>query len=495
MFAFTVWGATSPIADVAMKGDMDALRALVKQHPNDVNVTQPDGGTALLWAAYWNDDAAVQALIAAGANVNAANRYGVTPLSQASINGNAQMVEVLLKAGADANTFQQEGQTALMTAAKAGNADAVKALLDHGAEVNAKESWRGQTALMWAAAENHPAAVQVLVDHGADVNAVSSVFDFSGMKPKPGDVPMHFPRGGFTALLFAARGGFTECAKILLDHGADIKIADPDGTSALLLAIINGHFDTAAFLLDRKADPNAADNMGRAALFAAIDMRDIYSSNRPAPRDSNKIDPMDLIKMLLDHGADVNAKLTKLIPARAVLDFPDVMMGDGATPFLRAAKSADVPLMNLLLEKGADPKVVTRAGVTALMVAAGMGHSNTIRRGEQPIEAMKICLEKGVDINAATDKTLNTALHAAAGQGTDDIVQFLADHGAKLDLKDNKGRTPMDVALGLKADAVGVEVHQSTADLLRKLMGSAAATATTASTTAPNSSAPEAPAR
>ena len=171
------------------------------------------------------------------------------------------------------------------------------------------------------------------------------------------------------------------------------------------------------------------------------------------------------------------------------------MMGDGATPFLRAAKSADVPLMNLLLEKGADPKVVTRAGVTALMVAAGMGHSNTIRRGEQPIEAMKICLEKGVDINAATDKTLNTALHAAAGQGTDDIVQFLADHGAKLDLKDNKGRTPMDVALGLKADAVGVEVHQSTADLLRKLMGSAAATATTASTTAPNSSAPEAPAR
>src|SRR5579863_7362383 len=167
------------------------------------------------------------------------------------------MVEALLIAGADANTFQSEGQTALMTAAKAGSADAVKALLDHGAEVNAKESWRGQTALMWATAENHPAVVQVLVNHGADVNAVSSVFDFSGMKPKPGDVPMHFPRGGFTALLFAARGGFTEIAKILLDHGADLKIADPDGTSALLLAIINGHYDTAAFLLDRKADPKA----------------------------------------------------------------------------------------------------------------------------------------------------------------------------------------------------------------------------------------------
>jgi len=470
-FAITAWGATSPIADVAMKGDMDAVRSLLKQHPGDVNASQPDGSTALLWAAYWNDDQAVEALLAAGANVNTSNRDGFTALSQACTNGNPAMVEELLKAGADANSFQAEGQSALMTAAKAGNVGAVKALLDHGAEVNAKESWRGQTALMWASAENHPAVVQVLVEHGAEVNAVSSVFDFSGMKPKPGDVPMHFPRGGFTALLFAARGGFTECAKILLEHGADIKAADPDGTSALVLAIINGHFDTAAFLLDRKADPNAADSFGREALFAAIDMRDIYGSNRPAPRDSGKVEPLDLIKMLLDRGADVNAKLTKLIPPRAVLDFPDVMMGEGATPFLRAAKSADVPLMQLLLEKGADPKVVTKAGVTALMVAAGMGHANTIRRGEQPIEAMKICLDKGVDINAATDKTLNTALHAAAGQGTDDIVQFLADHGAKLDLKDNKDRTPMDVALGLKADAVGVEVHQSTADLLRKLMG------------------------
>jgi ankyrin repeat protein len=480
--AVAAWGANVPIADVAMKGDMDSVRALVKQHPGDVNAPQPDGSTALLWAAYWNDDKAVEALLAAGANVNASNREGFTALSQACTNGNARMVEALLKAGADANSFQAEGQSVLMTAARAGNADVVKALLDHGAEVNAKESWRGQTALMWATAENHPAVVQALVDHGADVNVVSSVFDFREMKVKPGDVPMHFPRGGFSALLFAARGGFTECAKILLDHGADIKIADPDSTSALVLAIINGHYDTAAFLLDRKADPNVADSNGRAALFAAVDMRNIYSSNRPAPKDTNKTDPLELIKMLLAAGADPNAKLTKMITARAVLDFPDVMLGEGSTPFLRAAKSADVPLMQLLLDKGADPKVVTKAGVTAVMVAAGMGHANTIRRGEQPIEALKICLDKGVNINAATDKTLNTALHAAAGQGTDDIVQFLADHGAKLDLKDNKGRTPRDVALGLQADAVGVEVHQSTADLLGKLMGPAA-TATTAQIT------------
>jgi uncharacterized protein len=472
--------ANTPIADIAMKGDMDALRSLVKQHPGDVNTSQPDGSTALLWAAYWNDQKAVEALLAAGANVNASNRDGFTALSQACTNGNAPMAEALLKAGADANSFQAEGQTALMTAARAGSVEAVKLLLDHGAEVNAKESWRGQTALMWATAENHPAVVQLLVDHGADVNIVSGVFDFREMKVKPGDVPMHFPRGGFTALLFAARGGFTESAKILLDHGADIKAADPDGTSALVLAIINGHFDTAAFLLDHKADPNVADSNGRAALYAAVDMRDMYLSNRPAPKDNGKVDPLDLIKMLVDHGADPNAKLSKMIVARAVLDFPDVMMGEGATPFLRAAKSSDMPLMQFLIEKGADPKAVTKGGVTALMVAAGMAHQNPIRGGEQPIEAMKLCLEKGVDINAATEKTLNTALHAAAGRGTDDVVQFLADHGAKLDAKDSKGRTPMEVALGKDADAVGVEVHQTTADLLRKLMGPAATTTATA---------------
>ena len=463
--------APAPIADVAMKGDMDAVLSLVKQHPGDVNAGQPDGSTALLWAAYWNDVKAVEALLAAGANVNASNREGFTPLSQACTNGNVPMVQALLKAGADANSFQAEGQTVLMTAARGGSAEAVKALLEHGAEVNAKESWRGQTALMWAAAENHPTVVQVLVEHGADVNATSAMFDFRDLKVKPGDVPMQFPRGGFTALLFASRGGFTECARILIEHGADVSIADPDGTSALVLAIINGHFDTAAFLLDHKADPNAADQNGRAPLFAAVDMHDMYQSNRPAPKDDGKLQAIDIVKMLLARGADPNAKLTKMLPPRAVLDFPDVMMGEGATPFLRAAKSADVPLMRLLLEKGADPKLKTKSGVTALMVAAGMGHHKPIRGGEQPIEAIQICLDKGVDINAATDKTLNTALHAAAGEGTDNIVQFLADHGAKLDLKDSKGRTPMEVALGLQADTVGVEVHQSTADLLRKLMG------------------------
>jgi ankyrin repeat protein len=476
--------ANAPIADIAMKGDMDAVLAQVKQHPGDVNASQTDGSTALLWAAYWNDRKAVEALIAAGANVNASNRDGFTALSQACTNGDAAMVEELLKAGADANSFQAEGQTVLMTAARAGSVESVKLLLEHGAEVNAKESWRGQTALMWATAENHPAVVQVLVDRGADVNAQSATFDFRDLKVKPGDVPMHFPRGGFTALLFAARGGFTDSAKILLEHGADVTVGDPDGTSALVLAIINGHYDTAAFLLDHKADPNGADQNGRAPLFAAVDMHDMYQSNRPAPKDNGKLDAMAIIKMLLDRGADPNAKLTKMLPARAVLDFPDMDMGEGATPFLRAAKSSDLQLMQLLLDKGADPKLTNKAGATALMAAAGLNHHKSIRGGEQPIEAMKLCLEKGVDINASTDIG-ETALHAAAGQGTDQIVQFLADLGAKLDAKDKKGRTALDVALGKGADAVGVEVHQTTADLLRKLMGPEAAATTAQLTPAP----------
>jgi ankyrin repeat protein len=492
LLAVSAFGATtSPIADVAMKGDLDALRTLIKQHPADVNASQPDGSTALLWAACWNDEKSVEALLAAGANPNASNREGFTPLSQAATNGNPAMAAALLKAGADANAFQAEGQTVLMTAARAGNVDVVKALLDHGAEINAKESWRGQTVLMWATAENHPALVQLLVDRGAEVNAKSATFDFRDLKTKPGDVPMHFPRGGFTALLFAARGGFTDCARILLDHGADLAIGDPDGTTPLILAIINGHYDTAAFFLDRKADPNAADSNGRAPLYAAVDMHDMYQSNRPAPKDNGKLDSLDIVKMLLALGADPNAKLTKMLPARAVLDFPDFDMGEGATPFLRATKSADVALMQLLLEKGADPKLGTKTGVTALMVAAGRGHHKSIRGGEKPIEAIRFCLDKGIDINAETDKG-ETALHAAASQGVDPIVQFLADHGAKLDAKDKKGRTPLDIALGKDADTVGVEVHQSTADLLRKLMGpevTASATQPTGAATQPTAAA------
>ena len=259
--------------------------------PGDVNAPQPDGSTALLWAAYWNDEKAVEELLAAGANVNASNRDGFTALSQACTNGNAQMVEALLKAGADANSFQAEGQTVLMTAARAGSAEAVKLLLDHGAEVNAKESWRGQTALMWATAENHPVR---RASAGGSRRRREHRFvrfsTFSEHEDQAGRRAHALPaRRIYRAAVCRARRLHRMRPKILLDHGADIKAADPDGTSALVLAIINGHFDTAAFLLDRKADPNAADTSGpRAAVRRGRHARHVRTATVPRPRTTAK---------------------------------------------------------------------------------------------------------------------------------------------------------------------------------------------------------------
>ena len=464
------------LADAAMNQDREGLRSLLKQKA-EVNGAQADGATALLWAAHWNDLETADLLLAAGANPRAANRYGITPLFEAANNGSAAMAERLLKAGADPNAKQSQGETVLMTAARAGNTDVVKLLLDHGAEVNTKETWRGQTPLMWAAAERHPAVVQMLLQHGADVNAQSEAFDFTKLKPKAGSVPMNFPRGGFTPLLFAARQGDLESARLLLDAKANPDQGDPDGTTPLIVAIINLHYDLAGSLIERGANVNAADNKGRTALYAAVDMHTFDVTTRPTPKISDKLDSVAITKMLLAHGADPNAKLAKFIPPRGVLDGADRTLGEGATPFLRAAKSGDVELMRLLLEKGADPKLTTKDGTTALAAAAGVGWRDGKTRGTEAevIEALKICLDLGLDVNAANDKG-DTAMHGAAGRGGDSIIQFLADHGANVNAKDSKNRTPLDVAMGVGAEAGGVRApHETTVALLRKLMGTAVA--------------------
>ncbi len=464
-------GSNSALADAAMNQDKAAVAALLNQHA-DVNAAQADGSTALLWAAHWDDVETADLLIRAGANAKAANRYGITPLFQAAMNGDAAMVEKLLKAGADPNAAQSEGETVLMTAARSGNADAVKALIEHGAQVNAAEKWRGQTALMWAAAEKHPAVVQFLVQHGADVNARSAVFDFTKLKPKSGSVPMNFPRGGFTPLLFAARQGDLESARILLAAGADPNLADPDGTSPMIVAIVNLHYDLAGLLLEKGADPNASDNRGRTPLYAAVDMHTMDITTRPTPKIADKLDSVALVKLLLAHKANPNAQLINFIPPRGVLDGADRTLSAGATPFLRAAKSGDVALMRVLLDNGADPKLATQDGTTALMAAAGVGWRDGKTRGTdaEVIDAIKICLDLGVDINAANAQG-DTAMHGAASRSGDPIIQFLADHGARVDAKDKKGRTPLDVALGVGADAGGVRApHESTVALLKKLM-------------------------
>jgi ankyrin repeat protein len=446
----------------------------------DINAPEPDGTTPLHWAVRADDLAKVNQLLAAGADVKAANRYGVTPLYLACQNANAAIIERLLKAGADPDAVTTEGETALMTVARTGVVEAARVLLDHGAKVDAREEWHGQTALMWAVNEQHPAMVKELIAHGADVNAASKVNTWERQntaEPREKWLPL----GGLTPLLFAARQGCVECEQILLEAGAKINTTDPEGVSPVLIAIINGHYDAAAFLLNKGADPNLADETGRTALFSAVDFNTMPASNRPPPKViENQVSSLDLIKLLLDKGANVNAQLKKQQPYRAKLDRgQDTMLTTGTTPLLRAAKAADLPAMRLLLAKGADAKLATRTGINPLMAAAGLGSKEEDATGRfkteaEAIEAIQLCLDAGVDINAANGQG-QTALHAAALKGYDKVVQFLADHGANLSAKDKQGKSPLDAALGQAGGSGGFDgsrkdVHESTAELLKKLM-------------------------
>jgi uncharacterized protein len=472
----SAWAGT--LSDAVRDGDRAAAIALLKQHA-DVNAPEPDGTTALHWAVRQDDGEMVDRLIKAGANVKAANRYGVTPLYLACVNGSAPMIAKLLDAGADANGATTEGETPLMTVARTGNVEAAKVLLAAGADVNSKEQWRQQTPLMWAVAESHPEMAQALIAHGADVNARQVTWNWERqMTKEPREKWM--PLGGLTPLLFAARQGCLDCARILLKAGAEINAADPNSISPTLMAAINGHYDLAAFLLDQGADPNIADETGRTALYAAVDMHTMPASNRPSPNEvDNKITSMDLIQALLGHGANVNVQLKKIQPYRTKLDRgDDMMLGTGTTPMLRAAKAGDAEAIQALLGKGADPKIPTKFGITPLMAAAGLGTKEEDTTGRKKTEAeaiasIKLCLDAGADVNAV-DNQGQTALHGAAQKGYDQVVQFLAGRGAKLDVKDKRGRTPLDAAMGLLGnggfDGSRRDVHESTAALLRKLM-------------------------
>jgi uncharacterized protein len=442
-----------------------------------------DGTTPLHLAVRADDLAKVNKLLTSGADPKVANRYGITPLYLACENANPAIIERLLKAGADPNSTSTDGETALMTVARTGVVEAAKVLLDHGAKVDAREEWHGQTALMWAVNEEHPAMIKELIAHGADVNAVSNINKWERQNTaEPRE--KWLPSGGLTPLLFAARQGCVECEQILLDAGAKINTVDPDGISPVLIAIINGHYDAAGFLLNKGADPNLADETGRTALFAAVDFNTVPVSNRPAPRViDNQISSLDLIKLLLGKGANVNAQLKKQQPYRAKLDRgQDSMLTTGSTALLRAAKAADLPAMRLLLAKGADAKLATRAGINPLMAAAGLGSKEEDATGRfkteaDAVEAIQLCLDAGVDVNAANGQG-QTALHAAALKGYDKVVQFLADRGANLSAKDKQGKTPLDAALGLAGGSGGFDgsrrdVHESTADLLKKLMAKA----------------------
>lgn len=467
--------ADTGLIDAVRNGDRDSAIALLKK-ADDINATQADGTTALLWAAHAGDTDLVKRLIKKGADVTLENDYGASALSEAAVLGKTDMIKVLLKAGADPNWENPEGQTALMIVARTGNIDAAKALIKAGSQVNTKEDWGGQSALMWAAAQQHPAMVKLLIDKGADVNARGAVRNWQRKvttEPRPKDMN----KGGFTALLYAARDGCIECARHLVEAGADINLADPDRVTPLSLAILNFEFDTAAYLISAGANVDKWDLFGRTPLFHAVDMNIVPAGARPDIPSTDDFTGYDISKLLLERGANPDIQL-KLRPPYRNVPFDrggDDILSTGATALMRAAKASDNPLVELLLQHGATVDLINAEGVTPFMAAAGLGHGNNPTRGRfkteaEGLETLKLLLAAGADINAHTPDIegiqdgLQTAgggggfggspyagqnaMHGAAKKGWTEVVRYLADHNSELQRVDSRGKTPLDLATG-----------------------------------------------
>jgi uncharacterized protein len=441
--------AEVPLVGAARRGDMAQVRALLGRKI-DANSLSVDGGTALHIAVQREDVPMVDLLLRSGANAKAVNRYGVTPLYIAAINSNGPIVEKLLIAGADPNTTMPDGETVLMTAARTGKLEALKVLIARGANILAVEPSKGQSALMWAAAENNAAAAKLLVEAGANLHERS--------------------RGGsFTPLLFAVRAGHIETSRTLLDLGAKIDDALPDGTSALVLATINAHYELAGFLLDKGADATAAAQGWTALHQIAWSRRHNAGFNLPGPVATGGLDSLELVRKLVKLGANVNARQTKE-PKDGNRNQQNRI---GATPFLLAAKSADVPLLRVLLEQGADPSIKTNNNTTPLMVAAGVGiwaPGENPGTHEEALAAVKLILEVGADVNAIDDNG-DTALHGAVYRGgAIPVIQLLADKGAKLNVVNKKGWMPVTAADGVEYTPAVLKRYPEAATLLRRLM-------------------------
>jgi uncharacterized protein len=487
--------ADPPLAAAAARGDVKAVATLLTRGA-DVNATRVDGTTALHAAAHADRLDIAEALLKAGAKPNAADRYGVTPIYLASLNGNAQLIARLLDAGVDPNTADPTGETALMTAARTGLPDALRVLLDRGARVDARDPEFQQTALMMAVREGHTAAAKLLIERGAAVNVQTRkgpVPPFTppckgtgcgseGVGINRGGLPDRGRRleakGGMTPLLYAARDGRADAARALVAAKADVELPDANGIRPLLMAVLNNRLDVARVLLDAGANVNADDFWGRTPLLAAVDYRNLDMNNRdqdsPTDNGVDRAPILEFITLLIDKGANVNARSRELPPSRRWLySLNDVSWVDftGQTPFLRAALSADTAAMRLLVQRGADPNLPTLAGTTPLMAAAGVNWvvAQTYTESVQArLDAVKLCLELGADVNASNSMGL-TALLGAVNRGSNDIIELLVARGARLDIKDKEGRTPLRWAEGVFLAAVGAERKPATIALLEKL--------------------------
>ena len=458
--------ADSRLAVAAMQSDIKSVRALLAQKA-DVNGAQGDGMTALHWAAYKDDAEMAQLLLDAGANVKATTRIGyITPLSLAAKAGNPIIIRALLKAGADANTATSTGATPLMAAALSGNVDSVQALIDAGANVNAKEKANGQTALMFAAWENRADVIRLLAKHGADTKVHTKVTELN--EPRVDDDGNPLPQrggrggdtgptgnsfmGGMTALLFASRDGNMEAVQALVESGADMnQIGLAEKSSPMIIAVANGHYTVAKYLLDKGADPNVINFDGLTALYATVNMRFAPVSWAPNPvTDQEKVDSLDLMRALLDKGADPNVRIKRKLwfsPTSHDTGWVDLA---GSTAFWRAAQSTDVEAMKILVSRGADPVAKSSVGVTPLMVASGIGWIGNFNQNapDSWLAAVKYCLELGNDINAVETSKGYTALHGAASRGDNEVVKFLIEHGAKTDIVGKDKNSVADMAFG-----------------------------------------------
>lgn len=462
-------GSTALLADRIQAGDLERARELIDSGA-DVDAAQGDGTTPLHWAVYRLDAGLVDALLARGAKADVVNLYGSTPLAEAVKAGRADLVAKLLAAGADVESPNQDGQTALMLAARSGATDAARVLIEQGADVNARERWRGQTALMWAADSRAAEIVRLLLENGADVEARAHVNVWPTQvtsEPRA----QYRPTGGLTPLLYAARSGCTDCVAALLDAGADIDRPSPDGVTPLMIALDNFRFDAAKVLLERGANPHYSDWWGRTALYIAVDM----SSYPRRPSDEpDSTSAIEIVRRLLDAGVDPNPQLNMHRPGRGGNSgrFIDDLLTTGATPLLRAAIGHDVDVIRVLLEHGALVDLPNVMGVTPLMAAAGMGVSVRDQRfvadgdvESRVISTLDVLLAAGADVNARvtdihsrtariarpstmTEREGQTALYGAIKFGWARVVEYLLEHGAAVDIVDALGKSPVDQALG-----------------------------------------------
>ena len=483
-------GADHRLAEAAARGDAAAVRQLIAARA-DVNAPDAEGTTPLHWAVWADEPGIVDDLLRAGAAATAPNTFRLTPIYIASEHGNTAIVRRLLDAGASVDTSDGTGDSILMAAVRSGSLDTAQLLLDRGAHVNLAEPQLGHTALMWAVRTNNAPITKLLLDNGASLEARTRVGAKPAARPPGagggshgvgivrGGVPPQGEQlptpGGMTPLLFASRDGCLDAARVLVDAGAQLNAADPNGMTPLLMAITNAKIPVAQLLVDKGADLRAADWYGRTPLWAAVEARNLDMRSTASDNGVDREAAMKLIASILDKGVDVNARVKEFPPQRRhLLPLGSLEWVDftGQTAFIRAAQSADVPVMKLLLAKGADPSVTTFNGTSALMAAAGVNWVAGQTYSESParwLEAVQLCLELGLEVNAANAMGLS-AVHGAANRGSDDIIELLARRGARLDMPDKEGRTPFTWAEGVFLATNSPVAKPSTMALLKKLL-------------------------